>query len=83
MNLSYLCINDQSWSKSCALFQEQLQSTHRVQRGEFCQLPVLKMASDGILPTCFGNNAGSHYLVAYLPPAPGQAAAKGIRGEAG
>lgn len=43
-----------------------------VQRGELRLLDTLKMASEGMLVSCFGNNAGSHYLVNFLPPAPNQ-----------
>ncbi len=43
-----------------------------VQHGELRLLDTLKMASEGMLVSCFGNNAGSHYLVNFLPPAPNQ-----------
>lgn len=43
-----------------------------MQRGSFQELDTLEMASEGMLVSCFGNNAGSHYLVNYLPPAPNQ-----------
>lgn len=43
-----------------------------VQRGELRLLDTLQLASEGMLVSCFGNNAGSHYLVNFLPPAPGQ-----------
>lgn len=53
-----------------------------VQRGSLRELDTLKLASEGMLVSCFGNNAGSYYLVAFLPPAPGQdpAAAVEARG---
>lgn len=43
-----------------------------VQHGELCLLDTLQLASEGKLISCFGNNAGSHYLVNFLPPAPNQ-----------
>ena len=43
-----------------------------VQHGELRLLDTLKMASEGMLVSCFGNNAGSHYLVNFLSPAPNQ-----------
>ena len=43
-----------------------------VQRGELRLLDTLQLASEGKLISCFGNNAGSHYLVNFLPPAPNQ-----------
>ena len=41
-----------------------------VQHGSFQELDTLKLASEGKLISCFGNNAGSTYLVNFLPPAP-------------
>ncbi len=43
-----------------------------VQHGELRLLDTLQLASEGKLISCFGNNAGSHYLVNFLPPAPNQ-----------
>lgn len=43
-----------------------------VQEGSFYELDTLKMASEGKLYSCFGNNAGSSYMVFDLPEAPGQ-----------
>ena len=51
-----------------------------VQRGHMQELDTLKLASEGKLISCFGNNAGSTYIVSFLPPAPGQAPAKGVPG---
>ena len=41
-----------------------------VQQGSFYELDTLKEASAGRLLSCFGNNAGSSYMVFNLPAAP-------------
>lgn len=43
-----------------------------VQQGTFYEIDTVKMASEGKLLSCFGNNAGSSYLVFDLPEAPNQ-----------
>ncbi|MCR5790399.1 MAG: hypothetical protein K6G83_10985 [Lachnospiraceae bacterium] len=48
-----------------------------VQDGTLYEFDTLKLASEGKLLTCFGNNAGSSYLILNLPPAPDQDAAAG------
>jgi len=48
-----------------------------VQDGTLYEFDTLRLASEGKLLTCFGNNAGSAYLILDLPPAPEQDAAKG------
>lgn len=48
-----------------------------VQNGKLYEFDTLKLASEGKLLTCFGNNAGSTYLILNLPPAPDQNAAPG------
>ena len=48
-----------------------------VQDGTLYEFDTLKLASEGKLLTCFGNNAGSVYLILNLPPAPDQDAAQG------
>ncbi|MER2182712.1 MAG: hypothetical protein ABTA22_04215 [Clostridia bacterium] len=48
-----------------------------VQDGTLYEFDTLRLASEGKLLTCFGNNAGSAYLILNLPPAPEQDAAKG------
>ena len=48
-----------------------------VQEGTLYEFDTLRLASEGKLLTCFGNNAGSAYLILNLPPAPEQDAAKG------
>ena len=48
-----------------------------VQDGVLYEFDTLKLASEGKLLTCFGNNAGSAYLILNLPPAPEQDAASG------
>lgn len=73
----------------CAMTQEQSgdaaqlktlleQSDLYVQQGSFYELDTIKEASEGRLISCFGNNAGSAYMVFRLPPAPEQDAAKGV-----
>ena len=48
-----------------------------VQNGTLYEFDTLRLASEGKLLTCFGNNAGSAYLILDLPPAPEQDAAAG------
>ena len=48
-----------------------------VQDGTLYEFDTLRLASEGKLLTCFGNNAGSAYLILDLPPAPEQDAAVG------
>ena len=43
-----------------------------VQEGSFYELDTIKAASEGKLMSCFGNNAGSSYLLFDLPDAPDQ-----------
>lgn len=54
------------------------QDNNYVQKGKFSELDTIKLASQGKLLSCFGNNNGSVYTVFYLPPAPNQDNAKGI-----
>ena len=49
-----------------------------VQSGSLYELDTLEEASQGRLLSCFGNNAGSTYMVLDLPPAPNQEPAKGV-----
>ena len=49
-----------------------------VQDGILYEFDTLKLASEGKLLTCFGNNAGSAYLILNLPPAPDQDASPGV-----
>ncbi len=59
-------------------FRQQLEDADfRVQNGILYEFDTLKLASEGKLLTCFGNNAGSTYLILNLPPAPNQNAAPG------
>ena len=48
-----------------------------VQDGKLYEFDTLGLASQGKLLTCFGNNAGSTYLILDMPPAPEQDAAPG------
>lgn len=43
-----------------------------VQQGSFYELDTIKEASEGRLMSCFGNNAGSSYMVFQLPNSPDQ-----------
>ena len=56
-----------------AQFQTLLEdSGFTVQQGSFQELDTIKAASEGKLMSCFGNNAGSSYMVFNLPDAPNQ-----------
>lgn len=65
---------------SCCLAEDQPallrslleQADFTVQQGQFFELDTVKYASEGKLMSCFGNNAGSSYMVFNLPDAPGQ-----------
>ncbi|MCX8128470.1 MAG: hypothetical protein N3I35_00010 [Clostridia bacterium] len=48
-----------------------------VQEGELKYIDILKLASEGKVPSCFGNNANAPYAVLTLPPAPNQDPAEG------
>lgn len=48
-----------------------------VQEGKLQMIPIMDLASEGLVPSCFGNNAGFPYLSFILPPAPGQNPANG------
>ena len=48
-----------------------------VQQGLFREFDTVKLASEGKLLSCFGNNAGSAYVVFNLPAAPEQDTSKG------
>ena len=50
-----------------------------VQKGLFREFDTVKLASEGKLLSCFGNNAGSAYLVFDMPPAPEQDTSKGSK----
>lgn len=53
-------------------FKTGMEENFYVQEGSFQELDTIKMASQGKLMSCFGNNAGSVYTVFFLPPAPEQ-----------
>lgn len=53
------------------------QADFYVQDGILYEFDTLRLASEGKLLTCFGNNAGSAYVILNLPPAPNQNAAPG------
>lgn len=48
------------------------ESDFQVSQGKLYPFDTLKLASEGKLKTCFGNNAGSDYLILDLPDAPDQ-----------
>lgn|GEM_PF-3220791 len=50
-----------------------------VQKGSIRYIDILKLASEGKVGTCFGNNAGVPYAVYLLPPAPNQDPCPGQR----
>lgn len=59
-------------------FKENIESAgYYVQKGSFECLDTLDLASKNQLISCFGNNAGSDYMVVMLPPAPEQDPATG------
>ena len=61
-----------------ALRRELENADFYVQDGILYEFDTLKLASEGKLLTCFGNNAGSAYLILNLPPAPEQDASPGV-----
>jgi len=67
-------VHDSSPDRIRALLEE---DGFYVQDGTLYEFDTLRLASEGKLLTCFGNNAGSAYLILNLPPAPDQDAAKG------
>lgn len=54
------------------VFVSALSETCDVQQGHFEYMDTIALASQGKLISCFGNNAGSGYLVPMIPPAPNQ-----------
>lgn len=48
-----------------------------VQEGKLNYVDILKLASEGRVPSCFGNNANAPYAVLTLPPAPNQDPSEG------
>lgn len=74
-------------TSACALAEEDASEDLRtlledagyyVQSGTFYELDTLEEASKGTLLSCFGNNAGSTYMVLDLPTAPNQEPATGV-----
>ena len=59
-------------------FAALLEENYYVQKGIYKEVDTLDLASKGQLTSCFGNNQGSSYQVAFLPPAPEQNPSKGI-----
>ena len=58
---------------SSEFFKEILEADdYYVQQGQYRELDTVKLASEGKLLSCFGNNAGSAYIVFNLPAAPEQ-----------
>ena len=53
-------------------FMDALSESCDVQAGHFEYMDTISLASHGKLISCFGNNAGSGYLVPMIPPAPNQ-----------
>lgn len=79
-NLSSLPLHELTLTSCCDLTESQAatlrtvleQADFTVQQGRFYELDTVKYASEGKLMSCFGNNAGSVYMVFDLPDAPGQ-----------
>src|SRR5204863_1464559 len=46
-----------------------------VQKGKFKVIPLFEMYDSGLVPSCFGNNASSPYLLPMVPLGPGQTVA--------
>lgn len=64
---------DESDSQSPGILKENLESKDFfVQEGTYRELDTVKLASEGKLLSCFGNNAGSAYIVFHMPAAPEQ-----------
>jgi hypothetical protein len=47
------------------------------QEGKGVNIDILKLCSEGFLPSCYGNNQGAPYCIFTMPPAPGQNPAQG------
>lgn len=71
MGLS-VCVHAESEEKAADTFVGSLEEQYYVQEAELTLLDTISLASKGELISCFGNNAGSGYLVPMLPPAPNQ-----------
>ena len=68
---------EESLSQQDVLRQQLEADDFYVQDGMLYEFDTLKLASEGKLLTCFGNNAGSAYLILNLPPAPEQDSSPG------
>lgn len=66
------CSKTEDTAVSEASFVGNLEERYYVQEGILANLDTISLASEGKLISCFGNNAGSGYLVPMLPPAPNQ-----------
>ncbi|NQV13590.1 MAG: hypothetical protein HQ530_04810 [Parcubacteria group bacterium] len=54
-------------------FRQQLENNDfTVQEGKFGVLDIIKMADLGLIPSCWGNNPSTPYMIYKLPLAPGQ-----------
>lgn len=45
-----------------------------VQEGTMGVIPLIDLYNMGVLPSCYGNNPSTPYVVCFVPPPPGQAA---------
>lgn len=73
------CTNSEKTSSpDLQKFVETMSKENFVQEGSFVALDTIELASQKQLISCFGNNAGSAYVVPFLPPAPNQAPSTGV-----
>ena len=73
------CTNSEKTSSpDLQKFVETMSKENFVQEGSLVALDTIELASQKQLISCFGNNAGSSYLVPFLPPAPNQAPSAGV-----
>ena len=66
------CTLGTAFAETGASFVGALSETCYVQEGHLEYMDTIALASQGKLISCFGNNAGSGYLVPMIPPSPNQ-----------
>lgn len=76
------CTNgEKTSSPDMKKFVETMEKDSFVQEGSFVALDTIELASQKQLISCFGNNAGSAYVVPFLPPAPNQSPSAGVHND--
>lgn len=76
------CTNgEKTSSPDMKKFVETMEKDSFVQAGSFVALDTIELASQKQLISCFGNNAGSAYVVPFLPPAPNQSPSAGVHND--